>query len=302
MLSVNWSGTLKDKWFPSNEILIEIGSNGTNNRSWKRAVLPRQLSTVRVPYFYFLSLFFAFFLFFPSFFVFLFSTSVGAKSDLRYLWERPTVREAPAFHLQLDQPRQTIDRLSRVLRLRQRSASRHCSSWTRAIIRIPNHPMNQRRYPACIYVYLQDWRFTVRSSLLRRSCMDHVGHVGWSVRLCKSFLYLSTMAVTCWPDTRARNSRNPNATGKLPSKNPTLEFHWTKCHHRVLTWTRRNGSWWRSDFGDPSCTFRYTRLLPPLTFVIALWIFQCRVIESWRGHDNLSRKNRKMDLKLWIPF
>lgn len=133
---------------------------------------------------------------------------MSAKGDLRYLWERPTVREAPAFHLQLDQPRQTIDRLSRVLRVRQRSASCHCSSWTRAIIRIPNHPMNQRRYPACtdthvcIYIYICkiDARIVRTLTLLHRAFAtiawwQSCGHVGWSVRLCKSFLYLSTMAI-----------------------------------------------------------------------------------------------------------
>lgn len=151
VLSVNWSGTLKDKWWllESNEILIEIGSNGTNDRSWKRGVLPRQLSTVDSPILLFLSLFFAFF---PFFF-----RRRGARSDPRYLWERPTVREAPAFHLQLDQPRQTIDRLSRVLRVRQAiSVVSLFILNPRAIIRIPNQPdESTRRYPAkYIYIYI----------------------------------------------------------------------------------------------------------------------------------------------------
>lgn len=201
------------------------------------------------PILLFLSLFFVFFLFF------FFSTSVGAKGDLRYLWERPTVREAPAFHLQLDQPRQTIDRLSRVLRVRQRSASCHCSSWTRDIIRIPNHPMNQRRYPACtdthvcVYIYICkiDARIVRTLTLLHRAFATIALAIVWSRGVVRASMQVVFIPIdygdyTSWPDTRARNSRNPNATGKLPSKNPTLEFHWTKCHHRVLTWTRRNGS------------------------------------------------------------
>lgn len=194
--------------------------------------MPRQLSTVDVPYFYFYRSSSSFFFFF------FFSTSVGAKGDLRYLWERPTVREAPAFHLQLDQPRQTIDRLSRVLRVRQRSASCHCSSWTRAIIRIPNHPMNQRRYPACtdthvcIYIYICkiDARIVRTLTLLHRAFATIALAIVWSRGVVRASMQVVFIPIdygdyTSWPDTRARNSRNPNATGKLPSKNPTLEFH-----------------------------------------------------------------------------
>ena len=51
------------------------------------------------------------------------------------------------------------------------------------------------------------------------------GHVGWSVRLCSRFYSYRLWRLGSRPDTRARNSRNPNATGKLLSKNPTVEFH-----------------------------------------------------------------------------
>lgn len=42
-------------------------------------------------------------------------------------------------------------------------------------------------------------------------------------------------AVDASADTRARNSRNSNATGKLPDGNPTTEFRSARCHRPVLT-------------------------------------------------------------------
>lgn len=42
-------------------------------------------------------------------------------------------------------------------------------------------------------------------------------------------------------DTRARNSRNSNATGKLPDGNPTTEFRSTRCHRPVPILVARHG-------------------------------------------------------------
>ncbi|KAH0546212.1 hypothetical protein KQX54_007202 [Cotesia glomerata] len=41
--------------------------------------------------------------------------------------------------------------------------------------------------------------------------------------------------LTSATDTRARNSRNSNATGKLLDGNPPEEFHEARCHRPVLT-------------------------------------------------------------------
>lgn len=244
MLSVNWSGTLQDKrsWL-ANEILIEIGSNGTNNRSWRHFASWTFVLLTRATFIF-------------AALLRLFSARRGAKGDPVFMGMSDSSWSLGS-RSQLDRARQTVDRLSRVLRVRQRSVSRHCSSWTRGRIRIrPSDEsmtlfVRTRTAPYVLDicnvnvqldrgdVYLATTERWEETDERRRRSR---GVVRASMQ---SFLYLSIMAVTSRPDTRARNSRNSNATGKLLSKNLTVEFHWTKCHHRVLTWTRRNGT------GDP---------------------------------------------------
>lgn len=123
MLSVNWSGTLQDKrsWL-ANEILIEIGSNGTNNRSWRHFASWTFVLLTRATFIF-------------AALLRLFSARRGAKGDPVFMGMSDS-SWSPGSRSQLDRARQTIDRLSRVLRVRQRSVSRHCSSWTRGRFRI----------------------------------------------------------------------------------------------------------------------------------------------------------------------
>lgn len=251
MLSVNWSGTLKDKWslLGSNEILIEIGSNGTNNRSWKRAVLPRQLSTVDVPYFYFYrssSSFFFFFFFdvggcegWPPLFMgtsdsswspclpfAIGSTKTNDRSSLPCFTSAPAISVVSLF----------------IVDARYNSDSESPDESTTL-----SGVHGYTRVYIYIYICKIDARIVRTLTLLHRAFATIALAIVWSRGVVRASMQVVFIPIdygdyTSWPDTRARNSRNPNATGKLPSKNPTLEFHWTKCHHRVLTWTRRNGS------------------------------------------------------------
>jgi len=92
------------------------------------------------------------------------------------------------------------------------------------------------------------WRFEISHKMVQAN------NKWWSrgvvhTSMCL-FLCLSVTTISAWdPDTLARNSRNSNATGKLPAGNSTMEFYWRRCRRYVLTWTRRNGI--GADFGAP---------------------------------------------------